>query len=76
MTISGKFYHPDYGYVTVTTPMALVYSNCSGNYLPTGGSLQVTGANGVTATFTPQDCSTYQVCINNGTQTCQTFNWP
>jgi len=76
LTISGKFYHPNYGCVTVTTPTPLVYSDCSGTWLPTGGSLQITGANCVTATFTPQSCSTYQICIDNGTQTCQTFNWP
>jgi hypothetical protein len=76
LAISGEFYHPDYGLVTVATPGALAYSNCSGTYLPTSGSLQITGANNVTATFTPQDCSAYQVCINNGTQTCQAFNWP
>jgi hypothetical protein len=75
-TISGTFYHPDYGSVVVATPTPLAYSDCSGTYLPTGGSLQITGANGVTATSAPQSCSTYQVCISNGTQTCQTFNWP
>jgi hypothetical protein len=67
LSISGRFYDPDYGYVDVSTPTTLVYTWCaSANaYLPTSGSLEVTGANGY-GEFNAVDCSQYQICYNIG----------
>lgn len=73
--ISGKLYHPDHGYVTVSTPTPLQYSNCYGYYRPTIGVLRVTGAGGVYAEFMPQDCDQYQVCLTDGSTVCNLINW-
>ena len=55
VSVSGKFYDPDYGYVTLSTSTPLrIYD---GYYWPTSGVLNLTGATGIaggstTATFT------------------------
>lgn len=74
VSISGKIYHPDYGYVTVSTPNALHYASCSGVYLPTSGVLRVTGAGDVFAEFRPQSCLEYLVCHTSGT-ICVPHDW-
>lgn len=73
--ISGKLYHPDYGYVMVSTPSPLLYSNCSGYYRPTSGALRVTGAGSHYAEFQPQGCSQYQICVYDGTLICDISDW-
>jgi hypothetical protein len=75
VAISGRLYHPDYGYVTVSTPTPLQYSNCYGYYRPTSGVLRVTGAGGVYAEFMPQDCGQYQVCLTDGGTVCNLLDW-
>lgn len=75
VAISGKLYHPDHGYVTVSTPTPLQYSNCYGYYRPTIGVLRVTGAGGVYAEFIPQDCDQYQVCLTDGSTVCDLLDW-
>ena len=70
LTISGRFYHPDYGWVEVTTaPGGLISSDCQGTYLPSSGWIRVTGANGTYGEMVPVDCTSYQVCydLNDGT---------
>lgn len=77
VTISGKLYHPDHGYVTVSTHPNLGYEYCSTipAYLPTSGVLRVTGDNGVYAEFRPISCvDGYQVCHTSGT-VCETRTW-
>jgi len=44
MTIVGRLYDPDYGYVDITTPTPLVIS--SGDTYPSSGVLLATGSNG------------------------------
>ncbi len=75
VAISGKLYHPDHGYVTVSTPTPLQYSSCSGYYRPTSGVLRITGAGGVYAEFIPQDCDQYQVCLTDGGTVCNLLDW-
>lgn len=44
ITISGRFYHPDYGYITISTPTAVrIYSV---DTYPSAGIVLVTGENG------------------------------
>jgi hypothetical protein len=75
VSISGRLYHPDYGYVTVATPTPLEYSSCGGGvYRPTSGILRVTGAGGVYAEFRPVDCVQYDVCHTSGT-VCVLHDW-
>lgn len=74
LTISGQFFHPDHGWVNVTTaPGGLVSSFCQnlGTYRPSSGWVKVTGANGTFGEMVPVDCATYQVCydLNDATGT-------
>ncbi len=80
LSITGRFYDPDYGYVDVTTPNLLTYTYCSTTsaYLPTSGTIQVAGANGAWGQFSSVDCQGYQVCYNldDGLGTfCQSYTW-
>lgn len=79
LSIQGRFYDPDYGYVDVSTPVVLTYTDCTNRYLPASGTLQVTGANGDHAEFNAiNDCIHYQVCITFITppsNTCTTYSW-
>jgi hypothetical protein len=50
LTISGRYYHPTYGYVDVTTLTPLTVSSVYGD--PTAGVLLFTGANGTKAKLT------------------------
>ncbi len=49
----GTFYHPDFGYVTLTTPETLVLHD--GDEWPESGTLIVTGANNSKAKLTAMD---------------------
>ncbi|WP_419655630.1 uncharacterized protein Dvar_47240 [Desulfosarcina variabilis str. Montpellier] len=44
MTISGDFYYPDYGYVSLSTEQTLIIDASTGT--PSSGVLIVTGENG------------------------------
>lgn len=57
--MSGTFYHPDYGYVTLSTsePLRL----CGSDDYPSSGILLVTGKNGTKARLTCHSSTTYQV---------------
>jgi hypothetical protein len=44
MTISGDFYYPDYGYVSLTTEQTLIID--ASTMTPTSGVLVVSGENG------------------------------
>ena len=62
-TISGSVYHPDYGYVTVTTIEPLVFSSeCMEG--PVSGQLTIEGANGSTATIEILGCGDYQTTVS------------
>jgi len=51
--MSGRFYHPDFGYVALTTTAAFVLHD--GDQWPTSGTLVVTGANNSKAKITAID---------------------
>ena len=69
--LSGRFYHPDYGYVDFD---GIVRYDADG--LPTMGStVTITGQTG-TATFTMTGSSLYEVCWDDGTaNNCFTGSW-
>ena len=78
-TISGRFYHPDHGYVDVTTPDPFVYNSVTEQFC--GGTLHIEGADvsGNTASidFTADaSCSNYDICvtINTDPQICSIGN--
>jgi len=78
VTIEGRFYHPDHGYVDVTTPTPFVVA--SGDSTPLSGQLVVTGSNGSQARLTVLSSTTFQVEIDadgDGTDesTLGPFNW-
>ena len=76
VSISGVFYDPAYGYVTVATSNPpLTFSDCSGTTLPVSGWVRVTGANGVYGELDPITCAAYNICYNDGTSHCSTQNW-
>lgn len=74
LTVSGKVYHPDHGYVEITTLQPLQHSFCPAqdDYLPTAGVVRLDGADGTWAEFHAVDCVQYQVCVND---TCELDNW-
>lgn len=79
LDIRGRFFHPTYGYVDVTTTSNFTkISTNPDKYC--GGSLQLTGSNGDVIDFTADgSCTTYTVCVtpNGGLQTCQSgLIWP
>lgn len=76
VSISGTFYDPAYGYVTVATSNPpLTFSDCSGTTLPISGWVRVTGANGYYGELDPLGCANYNICFYNGTSNCQTTDW-
>ena len=60
--MSGKFYHPDYGHVTVSTPAAVrIYY---GDEYPSSGTLSVTGQNQTTAQMAFLTETTYKIEVD------------
>ena len=75
--ISGTFYHPDHGYVVITTDPSDPFDYDSFNERFCNGTLTITSvdsmANTATLQFTDPDtsCTTYNVCLDaNGTNQC------
>lgn len=64
VSYSGRFYHPDYGYVTLSTPSGEAFVVYHIDDYPSSGQLVATGANGGTATLTATSNTTYQLDIN------------
>jgi len=82
MTISGRLYDPDYGYVDITTPTPLTIS--AGNSYPDSGELLASGSNGSSgnpakAKLTALNSISYQIEIDedgDGTfEYLNTGNW-
>ena len=74
-TISGTFYHPDHGYVLITTTSNFTYNSKTEQFCD--GTLHIEGSDGTTGTvdveFTANiDCTKYNICIsvNGGTADC------
>ena len=57
--ISGTFYHPEHGFVTLSTVQALTL--CGSDEYPESGELLITGKNGTTARIIFLSPMTYQV---------------
>lgn len=58
-TLSGTYYHPDYGYVTISTPMPFrVYT---GYTTPSSGVLMLTGTGNTSAHLTAITSATYRI---------------
>lgn len=76
-TLSGRFYHPDHGYVDVVTTVTFVVP--SGFAYPTSGSLTINGASGTKAVLTALADGTYTLDIdtdgNGSLETHLTGNW-
>ncbi len=81
MSFSGRFYDPDYGYITVSMPTAFRYS--SGASTPSQGTMVMTGANNVTAKMTTTSSTQYTIEVDlNGDgdytdtdESVGTFTW-
>lgn len=77
ITLAGRLYHAEYGYVTLSTPTAMVI--VVGDEYPSSGKLVATGANGGTVSLTALSNTTYQIDIDvtgNGTiESTTTGTW-
>lgn len=75
--VSGKVYHPSYGYVTVTTTMLIRIYNADEN--PTSGVVELAGAGGskVVVTFTTNDTYTMDIDSDGDTtfETSKNCTW-
>jgi hypothetical protein len=69
--VSVRVYHPDHGYVTVTTEVPVSF-DCSGGY-PNTGRVRVEGANGGLVLVEFTSCSQY-VLVHDGVS--EVFSWP
>ncbi len=67
----GTFYHPDFGYVTLATPEALVLHD--GDEWPESGTITVTGANNSKAKLTTIDHLTCTVEVDRDGD--DTYEW-
>ena len=72
--ISGRFYHPDHGYVDIYSTDSIVTAMCDTVMRPTSGKVIVTGANGTDASVTYQGCADYTVCTNQDSM-CNAYQW-
>lgn len=77
-TLDGRIFHPDYGYVDVSTITTLTYSSYI--YWPSAGELRLDGLNNSAATLTALDSSQYMLAVDadgdSAFETTDTHNWP
>jgi hypothetical protein len=69
--VSVRVYDPDYGYITVTTEIALTF-DCSGGH-PSAGRIRIEGANGDVAVIEFISCTQYVVTFEG---VAETYTWP
>jgi hypothetical protein len=62
VSLSGQFYHPDYGYVDLVT--TTVFSVATGDIFPSSGQLVVTGAANSKARLTALSSTQFQVEVD------------
>jgi hypothetical protein len=68
VTVSGTFYDPDEGFVTLSTPVALHILDVA--EWPSGGTLEVAGLNGTKARLiASSDGTTFNVLVELGDDT-------
>ncbi|MCG6969329.1 MAG: hypothetical protein LJE85_06125 [Gammaproteobacteria bacterium] len=70
---SGRIYHPDNGYVDISTTETLVFQNCL-NGKPSSGTVLLEGSGGTTAELVFTGCGSYEICLN-GNVTCTPYTW-
>lgn len=63
LDVSGRVYHPSYGYVDIVTSSPLVYDSTCATGRPVSGVIDISGASG-TATITFIDCNSYSVAVD------------
>jgi hypothetical protein len=68
---SGRIYHPDNGYVDISTTETLMFEGCD-NGKPVSGKVWLEGSGGTNAELEFTSCATYQVCVNDYT-TCTPY---
>lgn len=78
ITKSFRFYHPDYGYVDIATPIVFRFS--SGEKYPSSGVMTINGANNTRAKLTAESSTQYSVSADfNGDGTYETtigtYSW-
>ena len=71
--MTGTFYHPDFGYVTLSTPEPLVLHD--GDEWPESGTLIITGANDSKAKLTANDHLTCWVEVNGDGDDIYIMSW-
>lgn len=69
---SGRIYHPDFGYVDISTTETLIFEGCD-NGKPVSGTVLLEGSSDNTAELVFTSCTSYEVCMN-GT-TCTPYTW-
>ena len=75
VTISGTFYHPDSGSVTLSTTTPLTF-NCAPDSQPDTGELAFSGEAGTSARIVFQSCTDYTFCYNEGMgELCDVGTW-
>jgi hypothetical protein len=72
--VSGRFYHPDYGYVDMYSSSPIVSETCDNILRPTSGNVVITGANETDASVEYQGCADFTVCTNQDAM-CSTYQW-
>ena len=70
---SGRIYHPDNGYVDISTTQSLMFEGCD-NGKPFSGTVLLEGSGGTNAEMVFTSCSTYEICVN-GSMTCTPYTW-
>ncbi len=77
MSISGRFYHPDHGFIEIVTNQAFLINNS--DLFPNSGQMTITGANGSSARLTVIDNTQYTLEVDeDGDGTYETVtmeNW-
>jgi len=68
--ISGRLYHPDYGYIDITTSTNISFGTCTSTSIPDTGIVQFTGTNSATVTYT---CTNITTSITGGATTTATW---
>jgi len=75
ISLSGRFYHPDYGYIDISTVTPLRYDD--GDQYPSSGLLHISGTAGSMANITPLDNTRYTIDVTtaNGLTYSETKSW-
>ena len=79
VVVTGNVYHPDYGFVVVTTPTPVEFYSGALDSPPLTGVVLLTGANGTvgptTATFTFIDATSFTAAVDEDGDTVTDVTW-